>query len=56
MALGLGRRLLLLIGLTGLSITLFVIGFIGISNNSAASTATGALMLVWALFYQCSVG
>ena len=59
MAWGLGRRTLFIAGLCGLCVALFVMGFLGLvpdSNRSAASLATGVLMLVWALCYQCSVG
>ncbi|WWD19591.1 hypothetical protein CI109_104052 [Kwoniella shandongensis] len=59
MAAGIGRRTLLLCGLCGLSTTLFVMGFVGLvpeSHEHAAALATGTLMLVWAVFYQCSVG
>ncbi|KAK8853174.1 hypothetical protein IAR55_003875 [Kwoniella newhampshirensis] len=59
MAAGLGRRTLLLLGLCGLSTTLFVMGFVGLvpdSHRHASALATGTLMLVWAVFYQCSVG
>ncbi|WVQ84712.1 hypothetical protein IAT38_006868 [Cryptococcus sp. DSM 104549] len=59
MALGLGRRKLLLIGLSGLAITLMVMGFVGLvpeSHQYQRSMATGSLMLVWAVFYQCTIG
>ena len=59
MALGVGRRRLFLVGLTGLCCTLLALGFVGLvpeSQNRAASLATGSLMLVWAAFYQFSVG
>ena len=59
MAYGMGRRTLFITGLCGLCVALFVMGFLGLvpeSNKTAASLATGVLMLVWALFYQCSVG
>ena len=59
MAWGVGRRTLFLYGLTGLFFTLLTIGFMGLvpeSQNQTASLATGALMLVWAAFYQFSVG
>ncbi|AFR94595.1 MFS transporter, SP family, general alpha glucoside:H symporter [Cryptococcus neoformans var. grubii H99] len=54
-----GRRTLFVGGLCGLCVTLLSIGFVGLvpeSKKQAASLATGALMLVWAVFYQCSVG
>ena len=59
MAIGIGRRKLFLVGLCGLCVALFVMGFLGLvpdEHEKAASMATGVLMLVWALFYQCSVG
>lgn len=59
MSLGIGRRTLYLYGLCGLCIALFVMGFLGLvpaSNRSAGSMATGAMMMVWALFYQLTVG
>ena len=59
MAWGVGRRRLFLFGLTGLFCTLMAIGFVGLvpeSKRNAASLATGSLMIVWAAFYQFSVG
>ncbi|GFZ44240.1 Alpha-glucosides permease MPH2 [Saitozyma sp. JCM 24511] len=59
MALGLGRRTLFLSGLCGLCVTLLTMGFVGLvpaSQEYAKSMATGSLMLVWATFYQLSVG
>ncbi|WVQ84711.1 hypothetical protein IAT38_006867 [Cryptococcus sp. DSM 104549] len=59
MALGIGRRQLLLLGLSGLSVTLMVMGFVGLvpdSHEYQRSMATGSLMLVWAVFYQCTIG
>jgi SP family general alpha glucoside:H+ symporter-like MFS transporter len=59
MALGLGRRTLFLGGLCGLCVTLLTMGFVGLvpaSQEYAKSMATGSLMLVWATFYQLSVG
>lgn len=59
MAWGVGRRTLFLVGLTGLFLTLLTLGFVGLvpdSHRNAASLATGSLMLVWAAFYQFSVG
>ncbi|KAF2829603.1 trehalose transporter [Ophiobolus disseminans] len=59
MAYGVGRRTLFLCGLTGLFFTLLAVGFVGLvpeSNRHQASLATGALMIVWAAFYQFSVG
>jgi SP family general alpha glucoside:H+ symporter-like MFS transporter len=59
MSMGIGRRSLYLYGLCGLCAMLFILGFLGIAqkhNKEAASMATGAIMLAWALFYQLSVG
>lgn len=59
MSLGIGRRKLFLCGLCALAVSLFVMGFLGLarsSNEYATSMATGSLMLVWATFYQLSVG
>ncbi|KAI8941463.1 hypothetical protein NX059_002682 [Plenodomus lindquistii] len=57
MAWGVGRRSLFLCGLTGLFCTLVVIGFVGlVGDRRSWGLATGSLMLVWAAFYQFSVG
>ncbi|KAJ5143764.1 uncharacterized protein N7515_002551 [Penicillium bovifimosum] len=59
MTLGIGRRTLVLCGLCGLCVMLMVMGFLGLvpeENRNAGSLATGAMMLVWALFYQLTVG
>ncbi|GLI78594.1 hypothetical protein PoHVEF18_006913 [Penicillium ochrochloron] len=59
MTLGIGRRTLCLYGLCGLCAMLLIMGFLGLvsdSHRDQASMATGALMLVWALFYQLTVG
>ncbi|KAJ5176023.1 Maltose permease MAL61 [Penicillium canariense] len=59
MNLGIGRRTLCLYGLCGLCAMLLIMGFLGLvpdSHRSQASMATGSLMLVWALFYQLTVG
>ncbi|KAJ5666281.1 uncharacterized protein N7477_008729 [Penicillium maclennaniae] len=59
MSLGVGRRALCLWGLCGLCAMLLIMGFLGLvpsEHRDAASMATGSLMLVWALFYQLSVG
>jgi SP family general alpha glucoside:H+ symporter-like MFS transporter len=59
MSLGIGRRSLYLYGLCGLCSMLFILGFLGLvphEHKKEASLATGATMLVWALFYQLSVG
>lgn len=59
MTLGIGRRSLYLYGLCGLCLMLLAMGFLGLapsSHKTEASLATGCLMLVWALFYQLTVG
>ncbi|OGE53461.1 hypothetical protein PENARI_c007G02063 [Penicillium arizonense] len=59
MTLGIGRRTLCLYGLCGLCTMLFIMGFLGLvpeAHKDQASLATGAMMLVWALFYQLTVG
>ncbi|KAF2014257.1 putative sugar transporter [Aaosphaeria arxii CBS 175.79] len=57
MAYGVGRRTLFLCGLCGLFCTLLTLGFLGlVADKHAASLATGSLMIVWAAFYQFSVG
>lgn len=59
MALGIGRRSLYLYGLCGLCVALLVMGFLGLvpaAQKSQASLATGAMMIVWAAFYQLTVG
>ncbi|KAK2627374.1 hypothetical protein QTJ16_003340 [Diplocarpon rosae] len=57
MSWGIGRRTLYLGGLCGLCTMLFTMGFLGlVPDRKAGSLATGSMMLVWALFYQLSVG
>ncbi|RDW85675.1 putative alpha-glucoside transport protein-2 [Coleophoma crateriformis] len=59
MSVGFGRRTLYLYGLCGLCTMLFIMGFLGLvphAHRDQASLATGAIMLVWALCYQLSVG
>ncbi|KAH7073810.1 general substrate transporter [Paraphoma chrysanthemicola] len=59
MKLGIGRRTLYLVGLCGLCSMLFVMGFLGIgpdSQKKSRAMATGAMMIVWAMFYQLTVG
>jgi SP family general alpha glucoside:H+ symporter-like MFS transporter len=59
MSMGIGRRSLYLVGLCGLCSMLFILGFLGLvphAHKKEASLATGSIMLVWALFYQLSVG
>ncbi len=62
MTCGIGRRALYLYGLMGLCSMLFILGFLGLvphqdgKPQKQASLATGSIMLVWALFYQLSVG
>ncbi|KAI0155412.1 sugar transporter [Hypoxylon sp. FL1284] len=55
--LGIGRRTLYLYGLAGLFIMLLILGLLGLApDRTAASLATGSIMLVWALCYQLTVG
>ncbi|KAL2357047.1 general substrate transporter [Cryomyces antarcticus] len=59
MSLGFGRRSLYLYGLCGLCSMLFILGFLGLvpaAHKKESSLATGSIMLVWAMFYQLSVG
>lgn len=59
MAWGIGRRTLYLGGLCGLCAMLLIMGFLGLvpdANREKAALATGAIMMVWALFYQLTVG
>lgn len=59
LAWGVGRRRLYLIGLVGLSCMLLIMGFLGLvpeSNRDAGAMATGSMMLIWAAFYQVTVG
>jgi SP family general alpha glucoside:H+ symporter-like MFS transporter len=59
MSMGIGRRSLYLGGLCGLCSMLFILGFLGLvphAHKDQASLATGSIMLIWALFYQLSVG
>lgn len=59
MWLNIGRRTLCLCGLCGLCTILFIIGFLGLvptAHKAKASLATGAMMLIWAAFYQCTIG
>ncbi|KAH7370202.1 hypothetical protein BKA65DRAFT_487860 [Rhexocercosporidium sp. MPI-PUGE-AT-0058] len=59
MSVGLGRRSLYLYGLCGLFSMLLILGFLGLvpeSGRKSGSLATGSIMLVWALFYQLTVG
>ncbi|KAK5119293.1 hypothetical protein LTR85_007649 [Meristemomyces frigidus] len=59
MTYGIGRRSLYFYGLCGLFTMLFVMGFLGLvpaSHKAEAGLATGSLMIVWALFYQLTVG
>merc|ERR1712070_246973 len=56
---GLGRRSLYLYGLCGLFAMLFIMGCLGFMPDTQKSTrglATGSMMIVWALFYQLTVG
>ncbi|KAF2826131.1 sugar transporter [Ophiobolus disseminans] len=59
MKIGFGRRSLYLYGLCGLCAMLFVMGFLGIGSENTKESramATGAMMIVWAMFYQLTVG
>ena len=59
MSMGIGRRSLYLYGLVGLDSMLFILGFLGLvpeSHREKGALATGAIMVVWALFYQLTVG
>ncbi|KAJ5502480.1 Major facilitator superfamily domain general substrate transporter [Penicillium fimorum] len=59
MTLGIGRRTLYLYGLCGLCTMLLIMGFLGLvpkTHKDQASLATGSMMLIWALFYQLTVG
>ncbi|PLB47996.1 sugar transporter [Aspergillus steynii IBT 23096] len=59
MTLGIGRRALYLYGLCGLCVMLIVMGFLGLvpdEHRTQASLATGSMMVIWALFYQLTVG
>lgn len=59
MSCGIGRRSLYLYGLCGLCTLLLVMGFLGLvpeSQNTAASFATGGIMLAWAMTFQLTVG
>ncbi|OJJ76474.1 hypothetical protein ASPBRDRAFT_72420 [Aspergillus brasiliensis CBS 101740] len=59
MSIGLGRRTLYLYGLCGLCVMLLVMGFLGLvpeEHKSQAALATGSMMIIWALFYQLTVG
>ncbi|CAI6334018.1 unnamed protein product [Periconia digitata] len=56
---GLGRRTLYVGGLCGLCTMLFIMGFLGLvpeSNRADGAMATGCMMIVWAMFYQLTVG
>ncbi|KAI0006830.1 putative MFS alpha-glucoside transporter [Xylariaceae sp. FL0662B] len=54
---GIGRRTLYFYGLAALFVMLMILGFLGLApDRHAASLATGSIMLVWALFYQLTVG
>lgn len=59
MTLGIGRRTLVIYGLCGLCSMLMIMGFLGLvpeTHRHQGSLATGAMMIVWALFYQLTVG
>lgn len=59
MKLGIGRRTLYFGGLCGLCTMLFIMGFLGLvpeAQRQKGAMATGAIMIVWAMFYQLTVG
>lgn len=59
MSIGIGRRKLYFYGLCGLCSMLFIMGFLGLvpeRNRDEGALATGAMMILWAIFYQCTVG
>lgn len=59
MTLGIGRRTLVIYGLCGLCSMLMIMGFLGLvpeAHRHQGSLATGAMMIIWALFYQLTVG
>jgi SP family general alpha glucoside:H+ symporter-like MFS transporter len=59
MSMGIGRRSLYFYGLCGLFVMLFIMGFLGLvpaEHREQGAMATGSMMIVWALFYQLSVG
>ncbi|PYH90816.1 sugar transporter [Aspergillus ellipticus CBS 707.79] len=59
MSVGLGRRTLYLYGLCGLCAMLLVMGFLGLvpeEHKKQGALATGCMMIIWALFYQLTVG
>ncbi|KND87113.1 Maltose permease MAL31 [Tolypocladium ophioglossoides CBS 100239] len=53
-----GRRTLYVGGLMALNVLLFVVGFISLAgeNNTAASWATGSMLLVYTFVYDATVG
>ncbi len=53
-----GRRTIFLYGLVGIFVSLMIVGFIGIapSSNIGASWAIGAMLLVFTLIYDSTVG
>jgi SP family general alpha glucoside:H+ symporter-like MFS transporter len=59
MKIGIGRRALYLGGLCGLCTMLFIMGFLGLvpeSHRQQGAMATGSMMIIWAMFYQLTVG
>ncbi|PSN70674.1 maltose permease MAL61 [Corynespora cassiicola Philippines] len=59
MGVGIGRRTLYLVGLCGLCVMLLIMGFLGLvpeQHRQRGAMATGAIMIVWAMFYQLTVG
>lgn len=56
---GIGRRSLYVYGLCGLCTMLCILGFLGLvgdEHKEQRALATGSIMVVWALFYQLTVG
>ncbi|KAH9205227.1 hypothetical protein DL95DRAFT_492219 [Leptodontidium sp. 2 PMI_412] len=52
-----GRRLLTLGGLTGMSVSMFIIGFVSLAPaNGARGYSQSAVYLIWYTFYELAVG
>ena len=53
-----GRRTIFLGGLSGIFVSLLIVGFIGIapSSNTGASWAIGAFLLIFTFIYDSTVG
>uniref|UniRef100_L2FH83 MFS alpha-glucoside transporter n=1 Tax=Colletotrichum fructicola (strain Nara gc5) TaxID=1213859 RepID=L2FH83_COLFN len=59
MSWGIGRRTLYFYGLCGLCSMLMILGFLGLvpsAHREQGALATGSIMIVWAMFYQLTVG